>query len=99
MDHARTDNLIARQWRGYPRFHRSRANLLVHIVAVPMFMAANVMFVIALVRGEWVATVVAAVVTGASLFAQGRGHRLEATPAEPFTGRPARSPASSPSNG
>ncbi|MGH8153437.1 MAG: hypothetical protein ACREPF_11995 [Rhodanobacteraceae bacterium] len=44
------------------------------------------MFIIALARGEWVATVVAAVITGASLFAQGRGHRIDSTPAEPFTG-------------
>ncbi len=44
------------------------------------------MFIIGLARGEWVATVVAAVITGASLFAQGRGHRIDSTPAEPFTG-------------
>lgn len=86
MTHSQTESLLKHQWNVYPRFHRSRANLLVHVVAVPVFLVANVGLVLALVRGEWVVAVVSAALMGASMFAQGRGHRMEVTPAEPFTG-------------
>ena len=31
--------LLRWQWSGYPRYHRSRANLLLHIAVVPLFLA------------------------------------------------------------
>jgi len=33
--------LLTRQWHGYAIHHRHRTNLLLHIVAVPLFMAAS----------------------------------------------------------
>ena len=29
--------LLKWQWQGYARYHQNRANLLLHIVAVPLF--------------------------------------------------------------
>lgn len=43
--------LLRWQWDGYPRYHRSRANLLVHIVAVPLFVLGNVGLIVTLLRG------------------------------------------------
>jgi len=80
------EGLLAHQWDGYATFHRSRANLLLHIVAVPAFLLGNVGVVIGLLEGAWVAVLVLAAITALSLLVQRRGHRLEPTPPEPFTG-------------
>ena len=56
--------LLRWQWEGYPRYHRSRFNLLLHIAAVPMFLVGNVALVVALVQRSWhigIAAVVAMV--------------------------------------
>ena len=78
--------LLSWQWDGYPRYHRSRTNLLVHIVAVPFFLLGNVGLVVALVRGSLVIAALGLVCMVASVAAQGRGHRAEENPPEPFTG-------------
>lgn len=78
--------LLEWQWEGYPKYHASRANLLLHIVVVPMFLAGNVGVIVALLDGSWglaTASIVAMVV---SVALQGRGHRIEAVPSVPFTG-------------
>jgi len=78
--------LLRWQWEGYPRYHRSRANLLIHIVAVPLFLIGTVGLVVALVQ---VSPVGLAIAVGGIIVAvalQGRGHRLESIPPEPFTG-------------
>lgn len=86
MNAIRTENLLARQWRDYPSTHRARTNLLIHAIAVPVFVAANVVVVLGLASGHWILAAAASIATGASLFAQGRGHRIEAAPASPFSG-------------
>ena len=74
------------QWSDYSAKHRSRANLLIHIVAVPLFQAGTLLLVYsalqraAIVAGLGVACVVV------SLAMQGRGHRLEAERPAPFGG-------------
>jgi hypothetical protein len=78
--------LLRWQWEGYPRYHRSRVNLLLHIVVVPLFLLANVSLVVALLRRSWIVAVVATVAMVVSLAMQGRGHRLEPVPPEPFAG-------------
>jgi Protein of unknown function (DUF962) len=78
--------LIRRQWQDYPQYHQSRANLLLHITAVPVFLLANVALVVAVARGLWPGAVVAVAAMVASIAAQGRGHRWEPVPPEPFTG-------------
>ena len=78
--------LAAWQWAGYARYHRDRLNLLLHLVAVPLFMVSSA----ALAAGAWrlAPAWIAAAIVGmvASVAAQGRGHRLEAVPPEPFAG-------------
>ena len=81
-----TAGLLARQWQGYARYHQSRANLLLHLVAVPIFLIANVLLVVALLTGAWMEAGAAALAMAGSVMAQGRGHRLEMKPPEPFTG-------------
>ena len=44
--------LLRWQWEGYPRYHRSRFNLLLHIVAVPIFLVGNIALLGALFSGR-----------------------------------------------
>jgi hypothetical protein len=78
--------LLRWQWDGYPRFHRSRANLLLHIVAVPAFVLGNAALVVTVLLGLWAAAAAALAVMALSMAVQGRGHKLEDVPPEPFTG-------------
>lgn len=78
-------SLLRKQWEGYARYHQSRPNLLLHIVFVPLFVAANIGFAVALAERRWGLAVAAAALTGAALAVQGRGHRAEPVPPEPFT--------------
>ena len=77
--------LLRWQWEGYPRYHRSRANLVLHVVVVPLFLVANVILVVALVDGAWLTAVVALTSMLVAVALQGSGHRKEPTPPEPFT--------------
>jgi hypothetical protein len=78
--------LLSWQWQGYPRYHQSRTNLLLHIVTVPLFMAATVTLVAALLLLSWKLLVAAVVGIVVTLVVEGRGHKLEPVPSEPFTG-------------
>ncbi len=81
-----TSSLLRSQWEGYSRYHQSRSNLLLHIVFVPLFVASNVALLGALLERRWLLGLGAAALAGLSLAIQGRGHREELVPAEPFTG-------------
>ncbi len=72
--------------RDYALHHRSRANLLIHLVAVPLFLAGNVGILITLANGTLLLGAVSLVAVTVSLWAQGRGHRLERTPPVPYIG-------------
>jgi uncharacterized membrane protein YGL010W len=76
------------QWQldGYPEFHRGRANLLIHVVAVPAFIASVVALVANLVMTHWVNAGVSFGVTVVAFAVQGVGHKREATPPIPFSG-------------
>lgn len=78
--------LLRWQWDGYSRYHCSRGNLLLHIVLVPLFILANISLVIALVQRSWPMALIAIGAMVVSIALQGRGHRLETRPPEPFTG-------------
>jgi len=78
--------LLRWQWNGYPRYHQSRINLLIHIIAVPLFLLGTIVLAAAIIQ---VSLLLAAVAIGCIVVAvalQGRGHRLEAVPPEPFSG-------------
>jgi hypothetical protein len=72
--------------RPYARYHQSRSNLLLHIVFVPLFLGGNVALPIALLGRRWPLAIGALAATALSIAIQGRGHRGEPVPPEPFTG-------------
>ena len=78
--------LVKRQWLDYARKHRSRRTLLVHLAAVPAFVAGNAALVAALLLGRWTAAALSLAVMAASLAWQGRCHRGEPERPEPFSG-------------
>lgn len=80
-----TPSMLNVQHAGYARYHQSRANLLLHIVFVPLFLAGNVALLLALFERRWLLALGAVILTAFSLALQGRGHRSEAVPPEPFT--------------
>jgi hypothetical protein len=81
-----TAQLLRWQWDGYPKYHRARSNLLIHIVAVPLFLVETIALVgaIAALSILLLAVGIACVLLAVAL--QGRGHRLEPVPPEPFSG-------------
>jgi hypothetical protein len=78
--------LIQWQWEGYLRNHRAHANLMIHILAVPLFLVGNVTMIVALLRTSalWATTGFICMVV--SMVLQGRGHRMERDSPDPFTG-------------
>ena len=80
-----TSSLLRVQWEGYARYHQSRSNLLLHIVFVPLFLAGNVTFLVAVLERRLLLALGAAVLTGVALAIQGRGHREEPVQPQPFT--------------
>ena len=80
-----TSQLLQWQWEGYPRYHRSRFNLLLHIVLVPTFLVSNLALLVAFVQRSWLLGIVAVVLMAMSVALQGRGHRKEPVPPEPFS--------------
>src|ERR1700680_4204568 len=79
-------SFLADQLNAYPRVHTARANLLIHIVAVPVFDLAVVGAVASLATRSWVAAAGGAVVAVAAFAAEGRGHALEPEAPIPFAG-------------
>jgi phage terminase small subunit len=78
-------DLLAWQWQGYARYHQNRTNLLLHLVAVPLFLAGTVVVIVGVLRLSWLLAGAGVVAIAVSLAAQARGHRLEAAPPERFT--------------
>ena len=78
--------LLRWQWEGYPNYHQSRANLLIHIVAVPVFLLGTVVLVAAVIQRSVVPLSVGVGCIVVAVALQGRGHRLEPVPPEPFSG-------------
>ena len=77
--------LLAWQWQGYARFHQSRANLLMHIVLVPAFLAGNVGLLVGLARLDGIEAIAGIALMTLSMVLQGRGHRGEPVPPVPFS--------------
>ena len=77
--------LIAWAWRETPPVHRNGGNLVIHIVAVPLFVLGHVL-VLAGVLVVWWLPIVGALCIIISIAAQGFGHSLERQQVHPFTG-------------
>ena len=86
MGAGRDGGLLAWQWRNYARGHRDRANLLIHMVAVPMFIAGVLACLTQVSRAQWFGAMIALAVAVLAFVAQGYGHRRERVAPEPFAG-------------
>ena len=82
----RDGGLLAWQWRDYSRNHRDPVNLLIHMIAVPVFIAGVLAFVTQVMRAQWFGAAVALVVAVAAFAVQGIGHKRERFAPEPFAG-------------
>jgi hypothetical protein len=77
--------LLSWQWSLYGDNHTQRANLVIHILTVPLFMAGTVAVAAAGWVSPWLfAAGPAAMATAMAL--QGRGHGREAVAPVPFAG-------------
>lgn len=74
------------QSEGYPLYHRARANLLIHILLVPAFLAGNAALLAGLALRAWAWAFAGLAAMVLSFAAQGFGHIREETPSIPFTG-------------
>jgi hypothetical protein len=77
--------LISWAWRETPPVHKNRTNLLIHIVAVLLFVLGHVLLVAGFLVNPWL-LVVAILSVAVSLAAQKYGHSLERDQVPPFTG-------------
>lgn len=73
-------------WSEYLRVHADRANLVIHIIAVPMFIGATALLIVNLWRGEYVLAFAALMAALIAMALQGNGHQREQEPSRPFSG-------------
>src|SRR5438309_10694502 len=78
--------LLTWQWQGYARYHQNTTSLLLHIVAVPLFIVANVLLIVAVVKVSLGLLALAVLGIVVSVIVQGPGDKLERVRPEPFTG-------------
>jgi len=78
--------LAAWQWDGYPEFPQSRRNLLVHIVAVPLFMLGNMLVVAGAIALAWWLALTGVMLSAVAFGIQGAGHKGEPVRPVPFSG-------------
>ena len=76
--------LLAWAWRETAPVHTNRANLLIHLFAVPLFVIGHLLLLSALVLSWWLSVGLLCIVV--SLTLQGVGHSLEPKQVAPFTG-------------
>ena len=77
--------LVSWAWRETPPVHKSGTNLLIHLIAVPMFVAGHVLLIVGVLLWWWLVAIALASIVG-SLILQGVGHSLERQQVPPFTG-------------
>jgi uncharacterized membrane protein YGL010W len=78
--------LLRWQWSDYPAKHRRRANLVIHIIAVPLFEAGSLLLIWSAVARSPGLALSGAGCMVAGLVLQGRGHKFEAETPTPFSG-------------
>jgi hypothetical protein len=82
----RSGGLLDWQWRNYSRNHRDMGNLLVHMLAVPAFIAGTLAALVQAAQGRWFGAAVAAALVVVAFAAQGAAHKRERVAPEPFAG-------------
>ncbi len=83
----RDPNLPAWQWRSYPHNHRNPTNLVLHLIAVPLFIVGFLLLVSGVFGLSFTNVAIGVVGLIAALGLQRHGHSLEAQAAEPFSDR------------
>ncbi|WP_095078644.1 Mpo1-like protein [Pseudomonas sp. Irchel s3h17] len=83
----RHPNLPAWQWREYPNNHQHPTNLVLHLIAVPLFILAFLLIVSGVFGLNLGNVAIGIVGLLAALGLQRHGHRLEAQASEPFSDR------------
>jgi phage terminase small subunit len=79
------NNLLSWQWQAYAANHLDRANLVLHLVTVPAFIAGLTALLASPIAG--LGSLFAGLGgVSAALVVQGRGHRREPAAPIPFTG-------------
>jgi hypothetical protein len=73
-------------WSEYGRVHSSKANLLIHLIAVPLFIASFLSAIKYVFRGDWFSVAIVVVVAIAAMALQGNGHKKEPESPRPFSG-------------
>jgi hypothetical protein len=84
-DDDRARGLLAWQWAIYPSGHTTRANLLIHILTVPIFEIGTLTLLGSLAIAPLYALLGLAMMVGA-MAAQGQGHAREPQPPVRFRG-------------
>ena len=69
----------------YETGHRNRTNLLIHLIAVPVFCISGFGILVTLASMQPTATLLFLVLSLGALALQGYGHKLEAIPPAPFS--------------
>jgi len=77
---------VCRQVSDYPRVHRARANLVLHVPAIPLFWLGAGAAIGACVSISWRLVALAAVLISVSIGLQALGHAREREKARPFSG-------------
>lgn len=77
--------LTAWAWRETPPVHRTTGNLLIHIAAVPMFVAGHALCLAAIVANPWLLIAGSSCIV-VSVALQRLGHSMEPQAVHPFTG-------------
>ena len=75
------------QWSGYSQAHQNRTNLLIHLLAVPAFIAAAVCLIVGIAKLSPIAVILSMAAMLASVTLQVRGHKLEQSQPRPFKNR------------
>jgi phage terminase small subunit len=81
------EHLLQWQWSDYSAKHRNRTNLLLHILAVPLFQFGTLALLFAVIKLSLVLVIVSAGAILISLVLQARGHKLESEMPAPFEGK------------
>ena len=78
--------LLQWQWNGYSEAHQNKSNLIVHIFAVPLFIAAIFGIAIAIFRFSLLLGAISLTTIILSLALQKKGHSFERNQPPNFTG-------------
>lgn len=70
----------------YASVHQHWANILLHILSVPFFMAGMLIGTLKLLSGDWGGVLASSVIVIMAFALQGVGHGLEENKPKPFSG-------------